>query len=727
MTLEIITRRINEALGLASNTNNQDAVLDCLDTLFIDLIQDDDTFFILKNNFSFFAPPLSPNDSRQFLHVFTDSTMAKEKGSSENLEVIKISSLELLQIAKQSFFENIYGIFLNKQAVISLKRLLIAFNRRVLKDETLVSSSFLDCYSLVSHIRKNKTFKFVCIEDDGVPAMEVDGIKKTYIMNKGEYDLPSSTAIIRPVNLQTIFHMITPIEITTKEISLVIESKNDLLEMLHLLDIEKTSESYIPALDFDNEPAIISNSLKYKEILSLDLCFDRGVNLEEIDDIIPLPEDSPPPEEEIILMNDIDDSDELDREIEPTKTSFFAGFFSLFTRNKEVDAPNENLSLDLEQDDNSASVTIQTDEVELVPNDETVAELDDDNESEEKGGKGLPKLPFKFSTKTLGIIVICIILLILMAIRPVLFKGRNEAIAYRELLQMNDFVSASSQYKQSFDSIITEEVDFTISQYANDTLEAESLASYLLGIQTIQGQEQLIKNAFEEAKLLEASKNAYLLGENSNDLKTKLTYWTAVVPEDSNNYKAVYVQVAENPWDIELIKLIEETSVLDWIESQEYTLLANFYYPDNEEVLRWKYYHDENKSAPPLSLIPVKITNLDVVIESNNSISLYIEWENSGFKTIKQVSFLFSFYNKNGELVYYGDSTYFRGIEKEGGPYEPGYKSKNKNPYPWGWKGIWAGQGNNISKISLEQVLIQYSNGETQAIVNDVDLEEVLK
>lgn len=752
MTQEIISRRIKDALSLTTSSGDPTAVLDCLDSLFIDLIQDDMLFYILKEGSSFHSPSLSSKDSRQFLHVFTEPKIAKEKVEKEELEVVRVSSLELLQIAKCSFLQDAYGIFLNKQAAISIKRLLIAFNKRVLKEESAISDSYLNCYSLISAIRKNQTNMFVCIEDNGIPAMEVDDVTKTYIMNNGEYDLPNQTAVIRPINLQTLFHMVTPIEVTTSELSMVIDSKADLLNMLEILGIYKEFETYQPASGFQSEPAALPKSTKYKSITSLSLAFDRDeddlISEEElpieteaikndVDIIVPKKEDF------VIKMSEVaegDSSDTPDDTVKKVRTfaaitagtsAFMAKIFTKKTEEDEPEITNEIVgskhnvttdSMDTAEPPDNPSEVKNEEEVPESPTEETPKNDSQDGKSEKK-----PMPLLKISSKTIGILSIFIVLAFLMMLRPVIFKSRNDTNAYKEVLANRDYSSASELYQSQYDNLILDDVQNAVNNYARDEESAESVAAHLIGLDLIPEQEQVVKDAFETARELEASKNAYILGDHATILKDKLSYWTAVIPMDVNNYDLVRECVESNPWDEELVRLIEESAELNWDESKEYAALAYFYYPDNNDIAKWKYYHDTNESAPPLSVIPVTITGLSVVSGSNNSISLYIEWENTGFKTIEQVSFLFSFYDKNGDIVYYGDNTIFRGVEKDGGPYEPGYKSKNQTPYPWGWTNLWSGLANSITRVSLEQVIVKYQNGELQAITNDVDLANVLK
>lgn len=747
MLQEITEHRIREANDLArKNPNNPDIVLECIDTLFIDLIQDDNLFYILKNDFSFHVATLKENDPRLFIHVFTEIDLARSEGERIGLNPVRITALELLQISKVSLFQDIFGIWLNRKIPIPIKRLLIAFNKRVLKNEADIDIAFMNCLSIISAIRKNRTLQLVCIEDAGEPAIEIDDVKKSYIMNKGEYSLPTETAIIRPVDLQTLFHMTAPIEVTTSSLSMVIESTDDLCQVLNLVGVTKESESYIPPTGFTDSPSVIVTSAKYKEVTDLSLSFakiykreddltteemvaiDVTVSDEELEQRVQssLPEEKLLDDLECISLveeenGQIPETPELHAK---TNVKLSTGLKELISFLRERFKKFDNIEIPKEAEESNKAQEEFQESVEVVgiPDQET----EQVEASSEEGAQKKKKPSIQISSRQTILIVIAIMMMLLI-IRPLLFKSRNEANFYSDCLANDDYVRVIELYQQEYDPLIVARIEELIEQYASGEVNPIVVSSNLTAMKSIPNQEVALTIALEKARDIEVSKNAYVLGASTTDPKDKLTYWSAVIPEDTESYAEVQDQMENSSIKLDLLELIESTAETNWVVSREYTDIAYLYYPDNEDISRWKHVHDSSLNASTLSIVPIKITCLEIIPESNNSISIYIEWENSGFKTISQVSFLFSFYDKYGKFVEYQGNTVFRGVEKDTGPYEPGYSSRFNNPSPWGWTNIWSGNGFNVSKVALVQVIIKYVDGDTQVITNEADLKEILK
>lgn len=741
--LSILRQTITE-IQQDAKTLPKEVVLSKLDDMFMEIIQDDKPLFFIKKNESFFSSRADDGDSRRFIRMFTDNTLAQIFSDTiQDSEVYKVSVLDALQVIKLAFLNGDYGIMLNDGdvwAAVSIRNFIDAFMRIVMNEPNSTSDSFINCINLVRLAKQNSTTRLVCRTVEDKPAIQTKDGYQSFIAQESLIGPPSGDTGVCPINAQTLFFLSYPAHIELPGASFIIDAEDDLLAALHIMSVTLEDTVYKPAKDFYDEPEAMDGSrVNYRGISHIALNFT---------DTDYLYDKAPPPCFSIVVIPTEDDSDDLKSRVilflkKITVPACLLSLLSMFRNSKREKNKVSSISGDTQEntvlDCHSYDTPISDSDIQHNHDSHINAsnDVDDaspqDKESDKSAGIDwaclCKKLPF-----AIGLALVLFLMFFGISSFGFSTNGTPEDSFLEQMGNQNYYAASDTYQKYDIDSdvvssAVSDEINNLLSNYGSNKIDGLELIASLDSLSVFQNSTQSIDTAKASALILESSKNSYVLGANEDYIPDKLVHWANVIPADTAHYSAVSTSVTKNPnWCDDMISAIEGNIYTDREIATLYAKTSSFFFPESSDTDYWVARLVGETSTPILTEYPISINALGLTLASNNSLTMTIQWENSSVKSIKSISFGFIFQDENGEIVQNtvrdSVSSVFFGTENSSYGFIPGYKTPSES---WGWKNIWTGDANRVATTKLVEVSISYSDGSFDQFSSDSDLKNIMR
>lgn len=678
MDLHDIQERIR-GIRRDAGLQRHDAALEQRDELLYDIIQDDAGIHIITCNDVFFVAPVREDDPRDFLRVFTDEALAHAKAAElEGAQVDKFTSLDFLRLAKWLFLRGVYGAVLNEGdewIVAPLHDFIRVFLERALPETMLYSEEFVNCALLIAAVRKNAAYGLSCALVDHSVNIALGGGLSGYICPKDEAKLPVDSAVLVPVDLQTLFHFEGVVQVTMSGQSFRLDGPR-LAEVLGICGVTRETEEFEPAQHFFDEPTgLEAASSALREISDLSLCF--------------APPKSGTTEEE------------------PTETVMPEA-----VPQEEASGGGKRL-LDIAQ---------------------KAAPLMRDTGKQIAGAAVLTWRRLLGTRWKKGLVAAVLLTSVIVVVAAVFaLRGVRTSGQFQKALSQRDYTAAYRLYLEDGGSVekdryVAEEIDALVDDYIHENVNDAELDACLSALSVFPGQTVKLATAYAVSAKLKASKAAYRRGVETEAVLEKLRCWQDVIALDEDNYRSVLHALEANreAWLRELLDAVADQAYVDRETAIELVGIAAGFYPDDPEIAAWCQTFQNERERAALSRYPIHISS--IVLERGgafDSVAIHIKWENTSVKTIASLAFLFQFCDEAGEVVTYkkrGESiVVFKGEESAGGPYRPSFAVTSES---WGWSGLWKGKGSRIREVKLTAVQINFADGSTSEYA---DAQELLK
>jgi len=291
-----------------------------------------------------------------------------------------------------------------------------------------------------------------------------------------------------------------------------------------------------------------------------------------------------------------------------------------------------------------------------------------------------------------------------------------------------DYSNAHMSYlENSFgskaDKYLIEHLDKLVDDYADNNLGAGELEGALMGLSNFESVDKELEMAKITASKLEASKNAFVEGQEEEDAFRKLLAWQNVIELDRVNYAAVQEAVKDNQGNL-VMNLDKSLSYYDtraWDFAKQRYDVMQYWFPQNTTTLSWGKKYDNEKDVNA-KFSPINISKLQIAQDADGYWNLYINWKNASVKPIQYICFSVTAINSDGEYVVntdaHGSWSIFDAVdinlyEAASGP-EAG---------KYGWEDVF--YGSEVADVKLTGVNITYSDNSTDTFTNPIDLQKM--
>lgn len=669
-----------------AEVGNTNVAMAALETLALGIMQADIPLYIVKKAEDAYIAPVDKDDPRTFMRVFTHESLANSYlGHVIGGIVEEISVIESLQLSKFLFWRGVYGLVLNdgdEWAAISLSDYVGIFCRRVLQQETSVSQSYINCIRLITAVQKNSLYRLSYLLRDGQPEIVIDGRPCCYIVDQDSEQPVQGRTVKIPLTLQDLFKFHSRIVVSSRYLMFTLENHTKLYEMLEAYHVERQETERVAG--FYDEPACwITEKMDYHSIKDLSLMFT--------------------------------------------------------TENPHYEqASDQCTTLALAQlgDRQGGNSSRQYGAMGERKNWTNIPYIGKWNQWRERNVKGkllgTPKRTGWIIKFGAGIVT----LLIVLSLGGRLFDkivDRRGYIQFEEALSDCNFAQAYKLYSRDggkeYDDLLGKKIDSLISQYAHNRIDTAELKATLQAISYFPGQSVPLANAAATVERLEVSKESFAKGLYAENVTSKLSYWTKVIPLDEEHYNAVQTEVSQNSveWSEVLLSGIKRYAYADRQTACNYIEIGLSMFPAEDGFQMWADRFSDELAQPPLSDYPIYIKEIEVCRESNNTVTVYIKWKNKSTRTFQSVDFYFVFLDAVGERVMYQrrgeEKSIFQGVDSKAAPYEPGFEIISDT---WGWSGIWQGHSEVIEQIKLTCVKVHYMDGKADVFSLQRDLDAIL-
>lgn len=667
----------------AGNTN---AALVALETLALSIIQADIPLYIVKKEQDTYIAPADKGDPRTFMRVFTHECLANsylEQVAGGTVE--EISVIESLQLSKFLFCRGVYGLVLNdgdEWAAISLPDYVGIFCRRVLRQEASVSQSYINCVRLVTAVQRNSLYQLSYLVCDGRTEIVLDGHSCCYIVDQDSEQPVRGGTVQIPMTLQDLFRFHSKIIVNSRYLTFTLEDCTELYKMLATYHVEYQETERASGF-YDSPVYWPTEETDYHSIKDLSLAFTSG-----------------------------------DEQLEETSNQCTA--LVLAPVGDRCGGSTSSQYKAKEEGGNSTSTPYKR-KWERWKKRNIKGKL----LGHHRGIKWIIELGA-------GIVTL---LIVLSLGGKLLDKAvdRRSYLQFEEALSNFDYAQAYKLYSRGdgkeYDDLLEKEIDSLISQYAHNRIDTFELTAALQAIAHFPSQAVSLANAAATVERLEVSKESFAKGLQSEDVISKLSHWIKVIPLDKEHYDTVQTEVNENSeeWSAALLSGIERYAYADRQTSCDYIEIGMAMFPEEDTFRVWADRFSDELAQPPLSDYPIYIKEIDVCKEPNNTVTVYIKWENKSIKTFRSVEFYFAFLDAAGERVTYQrrgeEKSIFQGVDSEAAPYEPEFEIISDT---WGWSGLWQGHGEEIEQVKLTCVKVHYMDGKTDVFSLQRDLDSIL-
>lgn len=370
-----------------------------------------------------------------------------------------------------------------------------------------------------------------------------------------------------------------------------------------------------------------------------------------------------------------------------------------------------------------------------------------EQENPEKPSIKIPKLPklpeFRKPEIHTGKLPILIASLLLVLILGYAGSGVLSGIRFGNLCTDREYQEAA-QYYQGKKNVIfrlsandhAERVPLEIlNMYMEQKMSVEESTAALAVISSIPSAVENAGTVKTRIDRVELSRNAYEAGAHTDQVINRLYYWLSVVEEDAKHYGAVQTDIEKNgdkyrgrvtrlmsaliqngkrgqaKWCLEILKKwFPDASYEDWDPALEDVELVPM---DIEDV---SVAAADDPSMSPIEIYGVKVSSPD----AEGYVDLYIQWKNTGTKTIQEIIFYtLPLDNFGSVLSSKRDGNYSLYGARDVGPYKPG---KGTPTNSWAWEKAWS--NSMISAAEVQQVIIFYTDGSVKSVEDPSKLQK---
>ena len=350
------------------------------------------------------------------------------------------------------------------------------------------------------------------------------------------------------------------------------------------------------------------------------------------------------------------------------------------------------------------------------------------------------KMP-KLGKKTIGAFAVAGAVIVAILVAVIFWKSSSakELRTFRDLCADESYAEAVSYYNgnrsKGFYRAADEDVDSVLrsiySAYSKETISADAAVSALDELSAIQTAEQDANALKEGIRQLEASKAAYQKGLASSQAIIRLACWAEVMELDTKRYEQAKADVEKNSSSYltaglryaDALLRAERRGEAKWCYEQ---LAYWFEEPEVEEKLALLAGTESQAVAIDESMLnelvskPISINRVKTSRPRSNdgAVDLYINWENTGAKTIKRVCFYATPLDAFGQVVMSkGGGQYSTFCAIEVGEYHVGEGTPSDT---WVWQSAWKNAGINSARV--EQVVIIFDDDTVRSIDNATTL-----
>ncbi len=339
-------------------------------------------------------------------------------------------------------------------------------------------------------------------------------------------------------------------------------------------------------------------------------------------------------------------------------------------------------------------------------------------------GDGMARTRKKLLLYALVPFAVAMIILAVVFLRQV---RDDRYVTFSAYLNSGKYAEASDVYHSAkdpdkYNSCVTAAVRQVVLDYANDTISAAEATDRLEKLGEYPKQASAVGKAEADIEQISESRHEFELGERERDRSEKLLHWSKVNSLDIANYKMIseFAKTEKSENTACVLDEIEHAGVKDRVRIEA---LVDFYYrmyPDDKALVAETFEQYVLACAETWDH-PVAINSLLLEkVPENNSLRLFIKWENRSGRVIRYIDYYFEFLDENGNVVpcVSGDDEQeklaFMGREPAGF-YPDGYKTPEGRKH--GWVDIWVGAGDVVESVRLFGVELLYDDGDGEFVV----------
>ena len=717
-SIDLLRERISELHEL----EDFEVISNKMKNIFHDLIYTGDTLYIAVNGTE---PVLSSHTmagqgSERFLRLFSHEEIAQAYLSKHNEHTIqKVSIIETVQLAKTYFIKGGFGFVLNegdKWIIIPFADYLETFFKRIQCEDEMFNKDCADLIAFLNELDTEDPFRYSVLIRNSEWA-EING--ECIIFSK-DTDISmiideNNTLQPQPIGIQDLYDIknASVVCILSGDKAIKTTGKFILAALDYCGRSQNQSEVLEDVVDWHTKDVSINFNFKIENETEADNEVESIVNDDiAFNDEETLSDEKPNEvildEEPISKVNLSNIQANIKNKTDEFVQSIKCGL-GKFRKNK----PESKNSLEtvVEEDDSP---------VDIISDDSIVEDIEHEKKKFKKN-KGLLKHIFQVKT------LITFLLIVLLLTSAIFFvnESRKNSKAFEQFcsyVETCEFGNAYVLYNEfdfskEADRCLSEKLDALVLSYASDKIRIEELRASMQSLSNFPSMQQEIEVAKLVTSKLEASKNAYKKGNESDSIYDKLDVWRQVIELDSVNYSVVQETVKNNQtiYEAEIEKDLEyySTRIRDFAKAR-YEVLA-YWYPDSNLTHEWEdKYKSDNSSL--LSIYPIAVYNIEIRQGPDSYWTLYIDWKNKSVKRIKSIRFSLVSLDENGEIVtcsdFQGKWTVFDAVDPH--EYEPGEGSYNKD-YKWEK----AFYGSFVAAVKLTGIYIEYTDGSTSSYTDE--------
>lgn len=337
-----------------------------------------------------------------------------------------------------------------------------------------------------------------------------------------------------------------------------------------------------------------------------------------------------------------------------------------------------------------------------------------------KGGGSKPHLPRHFKGIAAAVVLLCIGIYLATA-----FMSN---LRFENLCDEREYQEATSYYlSHTFlpftkNKLSDSTADKILEGYHSGDLAPEEARAGLSILGSIPEFTEDMHEGIVLIDSLEQSRMAYQNGAASTQSLERLAYWMAVIPEDESNYALVQGDVPLNKdrYSAAGTRAIDALIQSGKRGQAKWGLkVLQYWYPESGyeerlalmsdvEEISLLTAHDLTGGEVSTSLLPIEIYDIDVTkADSDGYVDLYIEWKNTGTKTIQEIMYyVVPLDGLGGQVSSKRDGGYSVYCARDIGPYKPGEGTPTES---WAWKDAWS--NSMIKAAEIQQIVIFYEDG----------------
>lgn len=693
--------QLHDHISKLTDLGDKDNIHAGIEDIFYQLIYNDHTFFTVLVDSHPYSSPISVDSQHIYLRLFSHQEIAEKAADRiPQASILKLNAIKTIQMAKAAFKSGVYGYILNegdKWVTISLSAYLSVFLVKILDEPAMFNTQCAELLTFINELRRPNSVLYTAARDEAGAIVVRDGVLSVSYKEEGKQltddmtdsnDSPVSICDLFNVSA-SVFHLNTPRTNIETDYSLLLGA------LAYSGVTQESTDVDIDAL----------KDWKIAEIDNLSVAFNPFIT-----------SSNQLPDPDLGIDTEISGEGEVNHTylhlplIKDFSVVSLAKVTRLFDRIK-AKLPQKG--------------TIKETSMETNPTDNSPAAPDEANISQEPTWT---KKRLQLALLCGGILLLSIIIISAFVMKHIQYTKNLEQFC--AAIRQQDYGNAFVMYRDGnlgseADKYLSQEVDFLVLRYADNTLSAEELSASLRALSNFPSIKQSLLTAQVMAAKLEASKNAYVQGKEAQDTYTRLNLWRQVIDLDIVNYAAVHQHVSDNA-DTYIKELNEKITYYSTraraFAVDRYEVLE-FWYPDCEAVLHWAEKYAADRSTP-LSFYPISISTVNIRQMTTGYWTLHIDWTNTSVKTIEEVCFSVIALDSSGKPITNSDAngTWTIFDARDIGPYAPGNGTPSSE-YVWNY----VFYGPMVAQVKLTAVNVAYSDGSIASFTENVDLAKLYR